>query len=126
MTLCLDAATGNEIWRDKYAAEPAVGPAGPHPGPRSSPAVIEGKVLTLGVRGTLSCLEAATGKVLWRKDEYPGWPKFFTAMSPLVVDGLCIAQLGGPTNGAIAAYELGAGAQKWKWTGDGPAYASRF
>src|SRR5262249_38825772 len=41
-----------------------------------------------------------------------------------VVDGLCIAELGGGSNGGIVAYDLATGSEKWKWTGDGPAYAS--
>jgi outer membrane protein assembly factor BamB len=49
---------------------------------------------------------------------------FFTASSPIVVDGLCIAQLGGQSDGAVVACDLASGAEKWKWTGDGTAYAS--
>jgi outer membrane protein assembly factor BamB len=124
VTQCLDAATGKQIWMDKYAAQAATGPAGQHPGPRSSPTVGEGKVVTLGVRGELSCLDAATGKVIWRKNDFPGLPKFFTAMSPIIVHGLCVAHLGAETNGAIVAYDLKSGSQKWQWTGDGPAYDS--
>jgi outer membrane protein assembly factor BamB len=125
ITLCLNAATGKEVWQDKYAAQAIAGAPSSHPGPRSSPTVADGKVVTLGVGGILSCLDAATGKMLWRKDDFPGaWPKFFTAMSPIVVDGLCIAHLGKQGEGAIVAYDLAAGNQKWKWTGDGPAYAS--
>ena len=125
ITLCLNAATGKEVWQDKYAAQAITGAPSSHPGPRSSPTVADGKVVTLGVGGILSCLDAATGKMLWRKDDFPGaWPKFFTAMSPIVVDGLCIAHLGKQGEGAIVAYDLAAGNQKWKWIGDGPAYAS--
>jgi outer membrane protein assembly factor BamB len=121
---CLDAATGNALWSNKYEVMAATGPAAKHPGPRSSPTVAEGKVVTLGVRGTLSCLDAADGKLLWRKDDVRGWPQFFTAMSPLLANGLCIAQLGSKTNGVIIAYDLSTGAEKWRWSGDGPAYAS--
>ena len=125
ITLCCDAATGKEIWRDTYAAQAATEPKGEHPGPRSSPAVAEGKIVLYGVRGTLSCLDADTGKVVWRKDEFAGvWPRFFTSSSPLITDGLCVAQLGGEQQGGVVAYELATGAQKWKWTGDGTAYAS--
>ena len=52
VTLCLEAATGKELWRDSYPAGAATGPASEHPGPRSSPTVADGKVVTLGVRGT--------------------------------------------------------------------------
>lgn len=125
ITLCLDAATGKELWRDKYDALPAAEPMGRHPGPRSSPTVVDGKVLTYGVRGVLSCLDAATGKVLWRKEAFDGaWPRFFSASSPLVADGLCIAQLGGENKGGIVAYDLASGNSKWEWTADGSAYSS--
>jgi len=124
VTQCLDAATGKVIWSDKYESLPADGPAGQHPGPRSSPTVAEGKVVTLGVRGTLSCLDAADGKLAWRKNDIRGYPKFYTSSSPLVINGLCMAQLGSPTNGALVAYNLSTGAEKWRWNGDGPAYGS--
>ncbi len=122
---CLDAASGKELWQDKYEAEGATGAARGFSGPRSSPTVANGKVVTLGVRGTLSCYEAANGKKLWRKDDFKGsFPVFFTASSPIVVDGLCIAQLGGPREGAIVAYDLTTGNEQWKAAGDSPAYAS--
>jgi outer membrane protein assembly factor BamB len=123
---CLDAGTGKEVWKDKYEVAAISGPAaGLHSGPRSSPTVADGKVVTLGVSGILSCLDAATGKKLWRKDDFAGqWPRFYTSSSPIVADNLCIAQLGGESDGGIVAYDLATGDQKWKWTGDGTAYAS--
>jgi outer membrane protein assembly factor BamB len=121
---CLNAATGEEIWRNDYETEDTEGGAAAYPGPRSSPTVADGKVLTLGVRSVLSCLDAATGDVLWRKDDVGGWPMFFTATSPLVVDGLCITQLGGEREGAVVAYDLDTGDEKWKWDGDFPSYGS--
>ncbi|MDK1032453.1 MAG: PQQ-like beta-propeller repeat protein, partial [Planctomycetia bacterium] len=125
VTLCLDSSSGKELWRDKYAAQAVTGAASRHPGPRSSPAVADGKVVTLGVGGILSCLDAADGKMVWRKDEFPKVvPRFFTAMSPIIVEGMCIAHLGGKDNGAIIAFDLATGNQKWKWVGEGPAYAS--
>jgi outer membrane protein assembly factor BamB len=124
ITRCLDAKTGKQIWEDKYAATAVTGPAGSFPGPRSSPTVLEGKVVTLGVAGVLSCLDASTGKMVWRKDEVKGWPRFFASSSPLVFDGTCIAQLGSDNEGGIVAYDLASGKQKWMWAGQGPAYAS--
>jgi outer membrane protein assembly factor BamB len=123
--LCLDAGTGKELWREGYDAQGATGPSSGHSGPRSSPAVADGKVATLGVRGVVSCLDAASGKLLWRKDDYAGsWPRFFTAASPILVDSLCIVQVGKEGEGAIVAYELASGNAKWKWTAEGPAYSS--
>jgi outer membrane protein assembly factor BamB len=123
---CLDAANGKELWQEKYAAQEVSGPASSqHSGPRSSPTVADGKIVTLGVGGVLSCVDAAKGKLLWRKDDFSGaWPRFYTSSSPIITGGLCIAQLGGESNGGIVAYDLATGNEKWKWTGDGTAYAS--
>ena len=90
---CLDAANGKELWQEKYDATQVSGPsASAHSGPRSSPAVADGKVVTLGVGGVVSCVDAATGKLVWRKDDFSGaWPRFYTSSSPIVTDGLCIA-----------------------------------
>ena len=125
VTLCLNAGDGKEVWQNKYEAQAVTGAASRHPGPRSSPTVVDGKVLTIGVGGIFSCLNATTGDVVWRKDPFPKVvPKFFTAMSPIVVDGMAIAHLGGQGNGAIIAYDLATGDEKWRWAGEGPEYAS--
>lgn len=125
VTLCLDAGSGKELWKDTYAAQAVTGAASRHAGPRSSPAVAEGKVITLGVGGVFSCLDAGTGDVAWRKDPFPEVvPMFFTAMSSMIVDGMAVAHLGGKGNGAIVAYDLATGGQKWQWAEEGPEYAS--
>jgi len=125
VTLCLNAADGLEVWKDKYTAQAVTGAAARHPGPRSSPAVANGKVVTLGVGGVVSCLDAGSGKVAWRKDPFPKVvPQFFTATSPIIVDGKAIVHVGGKDNGAIVAFDLSSGDEKWKWTAEGPAYSS--
>ena len=125
VALCLNADDGSELWRDEYMAQAVTGAAARHPGPRSSPAVMDGKVVTIGVGGILSCLDADTGKVVWRKDPFPKVvPKFFTSTSPMIVDGMCIAHLGSAGNGAIIAYDLNTGDEKWRSAVEGPEYAS--
>jgi outer membrane protein assembly factor BamB len=123
--LCLDSETGKEIWRSPYPAPAVTGPSGSHPGPRSTPVLSGGRIVTFGVSGILSCLDAETGKVLWRK-ENPGnvVPQFYTGMSPLITDGLVIAHLGTTEKGEVVALDLATGKEKWKWEGDGPAYSS--
>jgi outer membrane protein assembly factor BamB len=130
----VEAATGKEVWKDEYKSGPATPPAQSFSGPRASPAVAEGKVVTFGTRGILTCYDAASGKQLWRKDDFKGsWPPFFTSSSPLIVDGVCIVQLGGKEGGkfkggkdhsAIVAYDLATGAEKWKWAQEAADYAS--
>jgi outer membrane protein assembly factor BamB len=123
VTTCLEADSGKVVWQDKYAAQAVTGIAGSHPGPRSTPAVTDGKVCTLGVGGVLSCLDAASGKVVWRKDT-KAWPMFYAASSPVIDDGKCLAYLGGQGKGEVGAFDLAGGDEKWQWTGDGPAYGS--
>jgi outer membrane protein assembly factor BamB len=124
---CLNADTGKEVWKDKYEAKAVTGAAatvgGGHPGPRSSPAVADGKVCTFGVGGVLSCLDAATGKVAWRKDS-KAWPMFYTSASPIIVEGKCIAYLGKAGKGDLVAYDLASGEPKWAWNGEAPSYGS--
>lgn len=122
--LCLDAATGKQIWRYSYAAPAVTGPASSHPGPRSTPVIGEGKIVTFGVSGITSCLGLTSGKLLWKKDENQGVPQFSTGMSPIIYKGSVILQTGGKDNGQVVAYDLNTGAEKWKYTSEGPAYAS--
>ncbi len=123
--LCLDADRGEEKWRMEYAAPAVTGAGARHPGPRSTPVVSKNKILTLGASGILSCVDMNGGKLLWRKDPFPGVvPMFFTAMSPMIIDGLGIAHLGGVENGAIIAYDMKTGDEKWRWAEEGPDYSS--
>lgn len=130
---CLSAADGSEVWKDKYAAKAVTGAAAgfkgqqSFKGPRSSPAVADGKVCTLGVGGVVSCVDAASGKVAWRKDTKT-WPFFYTSCSPLVADKLCVVMLGsggkGGGKGELTAFDLTSGDVKWKWPGDAAGYGS--
>jgi outer membrane protein assembly factor BamB len=125
VVLCLDATTGKELWKYKYPSIAVTGPAGSHPGPRSTPSVANGKVVTFGASAILSCLDAKTGKIIWKRENPANAvPEFFTAMSPLIVDGLCFAHVGAKDNGEVIALDLNTGNEKWKWSGDGPSYAS--
>jgi outer membrane protein assembly factor BamB len=119
---CLEAATGKEVWQDKYETPPVDRPAQAFSGPRSSPAVAGGKVVTLGVHGILTCHDTA-GKLLWRKDNLKS-PRFATGSSPVIADGLAVVQVGGEGSGGVVAYDLATGNEKWKWTEEGSAYAS--
>ncbi len=124
--MCLNAASGKEIWQTKYPALAVTGPsASAHPGPRSTPAVAEGKVVTLGIGGVLSCLDANTGKVVWRNEEYTKeLPQFFTGLSPLIANGTCFVHLGGKDKGTIVAFDLISGKPKWQSETEGPSYSS--
>jgi outer membrane protein assembly factor BamB len=126
VVLCLDAATGKEIWKNAYPSAAVTGPsASQHPGPRGTPAISNGKIVTFGAAGILSCFDVATGKLAWRKENPANaYPAFFTGTSPIIADGMCILHTGKKDDGQVVAYDLSSGDEKWKWTGEGPSYSS--
>ena len=93
---CLDAATGAELWRHSYPCplDPQYYEGGPH----ATPTVDGDRVFSLGKRGQLLALTAATGKVLWRKDLMAELgakkPRWGFAGSVLVEGGLLILNVG--------------------------------
>jgi outer membrane protein assembly factor BamB len=122
---CLDALTGKEIWRDNYPAPVVTGPDASHGGPRSTPAFADNKLVTLGIAGVLSCFDASTGKILWRKEDMTSTTSdSWATMSPLIIDGLCIVNVGKKDTGIVVAYNLNNGNEKWKWNGEGPSSSS--
>jgi outer membrane protein assembly factor BamB len=125
VVLCLDATSGKELWKYQYPAVAVTGPSTSHPGPRSTPALSDGKLVTFGATAILTCLDAKSGKLLWKRENPANAvPQFYTGMSPLIADKMCIAHVGSKDNGEVLALDLKTGAEKWKWSGDGPAYAS--
>lgn len=121
-----DTATGKPIWNDAYPAPYKVNSAAVShgPGPKSSPVLAHGRLYTFGISGILSCLDAASGKVIWRRQPSAEQPSFGVAMSPIVVDGLLVAHVGGHEHGALTAFDAVTGAVRWQWTAGAPAYAS--
>jgi outer membrane protein assembly factor BamB len=126
VVLCLDAKTGKEIWKNSYPSPAVTGPsASQHPGPRGTPAISNGKIVTFGAAGILSCFDAETGKLVWRKENPSNaYPAFYTGTSPIIADGLCILHIGKKDDGQVVAFDLNSGNEKWKWTGEGPSYSS--
>ena len=127
--LCLDLASGKELWREKYFAPYKPYPvARDFPGPLATPVVSGGRIFTFGVTGILSCWDAKTGKLQWRRDFRDQfertYPTFGAAMSPLIENRLCIVHVGGQGKGALGAFDVEKGELKWSWDGDGPGYGS--
>ncbi len=95
---CLDALTGEEIWRSEYGTayedyyDYSVGP-------RASPVVDEGRVFTFGVEGRLRAHDIADGELLWDIDtteQFGVVQNFFgVGASPVIEGDLLIAQVGG-------------------------------
>jgi outer membrane protein assembly factor BamB len=109
--LCLDADTGRERWASflgpaKYTGVGydsgnwgAPGNQGGD-GPRSTPAISDGRVYVISSRLILSCFAADDGALLWRKDlvaEHGGTQiTYENAASPVIVDNTLLVAGGGP------------------------------
>lgn len=122
--------SGETIWEVGHEVPYTMNPAarGHGKGPKSTPALVDGRVFTLGIAGALTAHDADTGEVLWRHDfagEFRSTSATFgSAMSPIVLDARVIAHLGGAGDGALAAFDVASGERVWVHDSDGPAYAS--
>ena len=122
----IDADSGKIVWETGYPATFKMNPATARhgPGPKSTPTYADGRIFTLGISGTVTAFDAATGKQLWQKPAGPVEPIYHTAQSALVDRGVVILHVGGNKQGALTAFDPATGAVKWSWDGDGPAYGS--
>jgi outer membrane protein assembly factor BamB len=143
---CLHPETGQRYWstgyeikyRDRY---------GFADGPRGSPVIADGCVVTVGVTSVMSCFDLKTGQMLWQRDlrkEFHVPQDFFgQGGTPLIVDGKVIVNVGGKEAAAslddtterfavlakpglsVGAFDLKTGALAWgvkdEW---GSSYAS--
>ena len=123
----VEAGTGSVLWQTSgYSAPVTVKSAArAHgAGPKSTPAFADGRLFTLGMAGTVTAFDAASGKPLWQRPPDAVQPQWLTGASPLVDRGLMIVHVGGDNQGALTAFDVATGAVKWAWSGDGPSYAS--
>jgi outer membrane protein assembly factor BamB len=122
----LDLASGKEMWRASYPAPFMVNPAARShgAGPKSTPAIANGRVFTLGIGGILSAFDLADGKLIWRLPAPEVLPQYGTATSPLIDGTSVIVHAGGENNGALTSFDAATGKPRWRWTGDGPGYGS--
>jgi outer membrane protein assembly factor BamB len=127
---CLDLKTGKIVWSKSYPVAFAKNQYATQmgKGPHSTPVLSDGRLFTLGVTAILSCFDAATGELKWRKDLGPtDQSKLFcgTAFSPVVDQGNLIVYAGDDIKGGVMlALDPAMGKERWKWTGEGPGYAS--
>jgi outer membrane protein assembly factor BamB len=127
---CVDLKTGRIIWRQSYAAPFTKNQYARQMenGPFSTPVLHAGWLYTLGTTGILSCYDARTGTLKWRKDysQNADTSKLFcgTAMSPVIDRDKIIVHVGDDRRGWVIAFSAETGQESWKWEGDGPGYAS--
>ncbi len=123
----LDSKDGSILWSVDLVTEYRFG-TDSDLGPRSVPTIFGDHILTYGASGQLSCIEFASGKVLWTRPirrEYAAAPGFFGAGStPLIVGNKAIINVGGKKEGGIIAVDLDSGKNLWAATSEEASYAS--
>lgn len=125
--MAIDADSGKVLWETGHTATFTMMSATVQhgPGPKSTPAFFNGKLYSIGMTGIVTAYDAESGRQLWQKPGSSIVPMFTThAFSPIVDRGLVIFHLGGHDEGAITAFDVNTGEQKWSWRGDGPGYGS--
>lgn len=119
------AADGKSLWQSEVIGRPG----GDFNGGKSTPTLDEGLVYVLGQFGDLVCLDAKSGKVVWKKSltsDFGGrMQQWNFTESPLVDGNKLLATPGGP-QGTMVALDKKTGATLWQskqWT-DATAYSS--
>jgi outer membrane protein assembly factor BamB len=124
--VCLDAATGREVWIHTDPTRFTDDQAGP--GPRATPTFAGGRLYTLGATGTLNCLDAITGERKWSHDlvaemgaKLPIWG---FSSSPLIVLGLVVVFAEGEGGKTLLAYDAHSGQLAWTADAGKAGYSS--
>lgn len=124
--VCRDAASGAEIWvhEDPVRFDEALS----GPGPRATPTFASGRIYAQGTLGTLNCLDAATGKLIWsrdvRADSGAAVPMWGFSNSPLVTADRVIVFAGGEGKKGLLAYPLDGGSPLWTTDAGKVSYSS--
>ncbi len=125
--LALNADTGAELWTTPLEPADYTSGAGTGDGPRSTPTVVGDRVLAFSCRMVLTCMDAANGNVLWRKDlpaEYSSsvidWEN---AAAPVVEDELIYVNCNASTR-SLLALRVSDGSEAWRAQNERMTHAS--
>ncbi len=123
--VCLDARNGKAVWIHSY---PVLYSVGYPTGPRASVLIHSGKAYAWGTMGHLHCLDATTGKELWKintaekyKSRIPVWGM---ASNPIMVNNLLVVQVGGTGGACLVAFHKDTGEEAWRALDDEASYSS--
>tara|TARA_R110002111_G_scaffold261984_1_gene336575 strand:+ start:39009 stop:40403 length:1395 start_codon:yes stop_codon:yes gene_type:complete len=131
--VCFDALSGEKLW-STFAAPTYLDSQRQARGPRSTPTYDAGKLYCLLPAGDLLCLDAISGKIIWKNNifQLSGAPQqeektiYYWGMSasPLIEGDLVILQPGGGNNNSVIAVNKETGKLIWSAGSDPPGYGS--
>lgn len=127
---CLDLDSGAVNWRQGYVTPFTMGRGAERhgKGPKSSPALADGRLFTMSITGLLSAWDADSGDLLWRRDYSSrfekGHPYWGASTSPLVDGSRVVVHFGTDDQGALIALDVESGEEVWSHGNGGPSYAS--
>ncbi len=123
--VAFSAVDGKSLWQSEVIGRPG----GDFAGGKSTPTIDEGLVYVLGQFGDLVCLEAKSGKVVWKKSltsDFGGRMQQWNFTESPLVDGNKVVATPGGAQGTMVALDKKTGATLWQskqWT-DAAAYSS--
>ncbi len=122
-----DVMTGRELWTSTWPDRFSQWMGGGE-GPRATPAWADGFVFALGAKGELRCLDAASGRLVWRtnilQDAGAKNLRWGMAASPLIAGDAVIVLPGGSAGRSVAAYDRRTGKRLWTALDDQQAYVA--
>ncbi len=122
--IALDVRSGRPLWVQAHGARYSNDRGD---GPRGTPTVDGDRLYALGGNGDLSCMETATGKIVWTLNMLEKFGGSNThwgiSESPLVLGDRVLVNAGGP-DASIVALNKQDGSLIWKSQSDGAGYSS--
>ena len=126
--------SGRRVWRRSMPMPFKIAGGGDFhgKGPKSSPAIADGRIFTMSITGVLTAWNAKDGRILWQHDDserYRGrfrkpHPNWGATTSPLVADGMVIVHFGTDQEGRLVALDTKTGKEIWSHGKDGASYSS--
>jgi len=122
--LALDVKTGNKLW-ETVTSRDFENDRGS--GPRGTPTFDNGKLYAMTGEGTVVCLDAATGKIVWQIDSVKKFggsiPHWGYSESPLI-DGDRVIVMPGGRGASLVSLDKKTGEVQWKTGDDHAGYSS--
>ncbi len=122
--LALDVNNGNKLW-ETVTSRNFENDRGS--GPRGTPTFDNGKLYAMTGEGTVICIDAATGKILWQVDSVQKFggsvPQWGYSESPLI-DGDRVIIMPGGRGASVVSLDKKTGEVQWKSGNDHAGYSS--